>query len=149
MENSGVYYNCNQVTQADVSAIRQKEEIMKIRYFEMELAENHMELIGEYEDRCDGMVYFDDSDNTWIISTPQENYIGGEKNEESLENLIATIEDTMHEWEVVDAMAIAAEIAIAEKNYNDLMEKLTEKMEEINLDKSEKYEIQEMARMAL
>lgn len=122
---------------------------MKIRYFDMELAENYMELIGEYEDRCDGMVYFDDSDNTWIISTPQENYIGGGINAESLENLIATIEDTMHEWEVVDAMAIAAEIAMAEKNYNDLMEKLTEKMEKINLDKSEKYEIQELARMAL
>ena len=132
-----------------LGGMKNKEEIMKIRYFDMELAENYMELIGEYEDRCDGMVYFDDSDSTWIIATPQEDYIGGGINEESLENLIATIEDTMHEWEVVDAMAIAAEIAMAEKNYNDLMEKLTEKMEKINLDKSEKYEIQELARMAL
>lgn len=122
---------------------------MKIRYFDMELAENYMELIGEYEDRCDGMVYFNDIDNTWIIATPQEDYIGGGINEESLENLIATIEETMHEWEVMDCYAVAAEIAMAEKNYNDLMEKLTEKMENINLDKSEKYEIQELAKMAL
>lgn len=54
-----------------------------------------------------------------------------------------------HDHVVNKAIEIAKKMAEVEQTYNRQMEELIEQMDAINLDKSEKYEIQERAIMEL
>lgn len=59
------------------------------------------------------------------------------------------MKNTDHDHAVNKAMEIAKKMAEVEQTYNRQMEELIEQMDAINLDKSEKYEIQERAMMEL
>lgn len=109
-----------------------------VRYHEI------MEIIGEYEDRSEAMVNYDMTAGKWIISTYEENI-----EFDSVEELIWSIKYTIFEWDRERMFSLALQIAQEEQRHNTEMEKLMEEMEILDLDKSEKYEILESARMAL
>ena len=105
-----------------------------------------MEIIGEYEERCDSKVIYDSGDNTWKIFSDRGELIFYSS---LLEDVIEEIQNTMHEWDREKMHDLALQIAMEESRHNAEMEKLMNEMDNLNIEASEKYEMMELAKMSL